>query len=45
MAIPTAHWGLADWSTAQLIGYITPKTLERRFPELYKGISRADGDD
>ncbi len=45
MTIPTAHWGLADWSTAQLIGYITPKTLERRFPELYKGISRADGDD
>ena len=45
IAIPTAYWGLADWSEAQLIGNITPKTLERRFPELYAGISRADGDD
>lgn len=45
MALPTAYWGLADWSEAQLIGYVTPKSLERRFPELYAGISRADGDD
>jgi phosphohistidine phosphatase len=45
MAIPSAYWGLADWSEAQLIGYVMPKSLERRFPELYSGISRADGDD
>ncbi len=45
MALPTEYWGLAEWSTAQLIGHITPKSLERRFPELYQGISRADGDD
>jgi phosphohistidine phosphatase len=45
MAMPTEYWGLAEWSTAQLIGHITPKSLERRFPELYQGISRADGDD
>ena len=29
----------------QLIGYITPKSLERRFPELYGNISQGDGDD
>lgn len=45
MALPVAYWALADWSEAQLIGYIMPKTLERRFPELYAGISRTDGDD
>ena len=45
MALPTEYWGLAEWSTAQLIGHITPRSLERRFPELYQGISRADGDD
>lgn len=45
MALPTEFWGLAEWSTAQLIGHITPKSLERRFPELCAGISRADGDD
>ena len=45
MAIPQAYWGLADWGQAQLIGYITPKTLERRFPQLYAGISVAEGDD
>ena len=45
IALPTEYWGLAEWSTAQLIGHITPKSLERRFPELYQGISRADGDD
>jgi len=45
MAFPHEFWGLADWNEAQLIGYITPKSLERRFPELYVGISREDGDD
>ncbi|MFZ2279899.1 MAG: histidine phosphatase family protein [Prosthecobacter sp.] len=45
MAFPHEYWGLADWNEAQLIGYITPKSLERRFPELYAGISREDGDD
>jgi len=45
MALPHEFWGLADWNEAQLIGYITPKSLERRFPELYAGISRDDGDD
>ena len=45
MAIPTEFWGLAEWGMAQLIGHLTPKSLERRFPELYAGISRADGDD
>lgn len=45
MAIPAEYWGLAEWGMAQLVGHITPKSLERRFPELYKGISRADGED
>lgn len=45
MAFPHEFWGLADWHEAQLIGYITPKALERRFPELYAGISMGDGDD
>ncbi|MFO1483375.1 MAG: histidine phosphatase family protein [Verrucomicrobiaceae bacterium] len=44
MAFPHEFWGLADWREAQLIGYITPKSIERRFPELYAGISQ-DGDD
>jgi len=45
MAFPQEFWGLADWNEAQLIGYITPKSLERRFPDLYAGISREDGED
>lgn len=45
LALPHAFWGLADWGEAQLIGYVTPKALERRFPELYAGISRTDGED
>lgn len=44
LALPHAYWGLADWREAQLIGYVTPKALERRFPELYAGIS-LEGDD
>lgn len=42
MALPHMYWGLADWNEAQLIGYVTPKSLERRFPELYPGISKGD---
>ncbi|MBK8093366.1 MAG: histidine phosphatase family protein [Verrucomicrobiaceae bacterium] len=45
LALPHAYWGLADWHLAQLVGYITPKSLERRFPELYGDISQGDGDD
>lgn len=45
MALPVEYWGLAEWGTSQLIGHITPRTLERRFPELYHGISRQDGED
>ncbi len=45
LALPHAYWGLADWGEAQLIGYVTPKALERRFPVLYAGISRSDGED
>ncbi len=45
LALPHAYWGLADWSEAQMIGYVTPKALERRFPELYSGISLTDGED
>lgn len=45
MGLPSEYWGAVDWGEAQLIGYITPKTLERRFPDLYAGISRQDGGD
>lgn len=44
MMLPYAYWGLCDWSEAQLLGYVTPKSLERRFPDLYIGISGQDGD-
>lgn len=44
MALPHAYWGLCDWGEAQLIGYVTPKSLERRFPDLYADISGQDGD-
>jgi phosphohistidine phosphatase len=45
LGLPSEHWGQVDWGEAQLIGYVMPKTLERRFPELYAGISRGDGGD
>lgn len=45
MSLPHAYWGLADWQEAQLIAYITPKALERRFPSEYKGISSTEGED
>lgn len=42
LALPHVYWGLADWNEGQLIGYVTPKSLERRFPGLYPGISKSD---
>lgn len=45
MSLPHAYWGLADWQEAQLIAYLTPKALERRFPSEYKGISSSDAED
>jgi phosphohistidine phosphatase len=45
MSLPHAYWGLADWQEAQLIAYLTPKALERRFPSEYKGISSMDAED
>jgi phosphohistidine phosphatase len=44
LGLPHEFWGLADWSEAQLIAYITPKALERRFPGEFPGISK-EGDD
>jgi phosphohistidine phosphatase len=43
MALPNEFWALTDWNEAQLVGFLTPKTLERRFPDVYRDIS--DGDD
>lgn len=43
LALPEPFWATVDWHQAQLVAYLTPKTLEKRFPELYQGIS--DGDD
>ena len=45
MGLPHEFWGLTDWREAQLIAYITPKALERRFPSEYVGISKQTGDD
>lgn len=45
MGLPHEYWGLADWREAQLIAYITPKALERRFPSEYAGISKQNSDD
>jgi phosphohistidine phosphatase len=45
MALPHEFWGLADWREAQLIAYVTPKALERRFPSEFAGISKLHGDD
>lgn len=42
LGLPKDYWGEADWNEAQLVGLITPKTLEKRFPSVYQGISRAD---
>ena len=45
MGIPHEYWGMADWQEAQLIAYVTPKALERRFPQEYAGISKQTGED
>ncbi len=45
LGLPHEYWGLADWHEAQLVGYITPKALERRFPQECAGISKQNGDD
>jgi phosphohistidine phosphatase len=45
MGIPHEHWGLTDWAEGQLIGYVTPRNLERRFPEKYPQITRAEGEE
>jgi phosphohistidine phosphatase len=45
MGLPYANWGLADWGEAQLLGYVTPRSLERRFPERYPGITRQPGEE
>lgn len=42
LGLPHEHWGLVDWNEAQLIGLITPKLLEKRFPSIYQDISRPD---
>ena len=44
LALPGEFWALADWNEAQLVAYLTPKTIERRFPEAYEGISEGDDD-
>lgn len=45
MGLPHEYWGLADWQEAQLIAYVTPKALERRFPQEYAGIAKLTGED
>jgi phosphohistidine phosphatase len=39
LALPTDFWALTDWNEAQLLGHITPRLLERRFPSTYPNIS------
>ena len=45
MGLPHEYWGLADWQEAQLIAYITPKALARRFPIEFGSISKPMDDD
>jgi len=45
MGLPHEYWGLADWQEAQLISYITPKALARRFPLEFSSISKPMDDD
>lgn len=33
MELPWDAWAATDWKEARLIGYITPKLIEKRFPE------------
>ena len=42
IALPIEFWALADWNEAQLVGFITPRLLEKRFPDTYQGISEQD---
>lgn len=44
LGLPHEHWGLADWGEAQLIAYITPKALERRFPSEFADICKGGED-
>jgi phosphohistidine phosphatase len=39
LALPSEFWALTDWNEAQLIGFFTPRLLQRRFPDLYQNIS------
>lgn len=39
LALPCEFWALADWNEAQLIGFVTPRILQRRFPDVYQNIS------
>jgi phosphohistidine phosphatase len=41
LALPVEFWALADWNEAQLVGFITPRLLEKRFPDTYRNISAA----
>jgi phosphohistidine phosphatase len=45
MGLPHEYWGMADLQEAQLIAYVTPKALERRFPQEFHGISKQTGED
>lgn len=45
IGFPHEHWGLSDWHEAQLIAYITPKALEKRFPQEFAGIAKLTGED
>ncbi|WP_050030092.1 histidine phosphatase family protein [Verrucomicrobium sp. BvORR034] len=31
--LPWETWGAASWNQARLIGYVTPKLIEKRFPD------------
>jgi phosphohistidine phosphatase len=42
LGLPIEHWALADWNEAQLVGLVTPKLLEKRFPSIYTDIARPD---
>jgi phosphohistidine phosphatase len=44
VGLPHEHWGLTDWAEGQLIGYVTPRNLERRFPQRFPLITRGPGE-
>jgi phosphohistidine phosphatase len=33
LEIPWPSWAAVEWSEARLVGYVTPKLIEKRFPE------------